>query len=530
MDMRRAASCFVLLTLAGGLVSSCAAPTRETRMVCSGVEAPSDRLFLEQVGPDSAIISWRGDATSVCVGQERTQLATRIEGTRDQSHTRARITGLQPDTTYHYSLGGAPVAPLGQTFRTAPPRGQSPEDGNVHIWILGDSGTAEERGMDGELEHPGEAAAVRDGFYTYNRTQADDEPLDLVLFLGDTAYPSGTDEDWQGNYFDFFQNLLKSTYAVNTIGNHEMGQAEINICLFIEMPQCEDGAFMYAIGGGSQSSDPMSYDEDGDGVPEGSGPPYLENFMLPANGELGGVPSGTELYYSIDYANVHVVSLDSQVSNRDPQKRAAQRDWLIEDLKANEMDWTVVIFHHPVYSKGQNHDSDVEDAEIWMRETFAPVFEKYGVDVVYNGHAHSYERSWYITGHYGLSDTFDAEKHAELNPDGTPSLGQTQTPYPQVSVMSQADDKTVYTVAGNAGHVSFEGEDNLCPPGEMYGCRPREWLQHPAHRTFDKLADDYMPNGIFRIGSIVVDATADTLTSRFIDDKGEVLDYFIITK
>ena len=38
--------------------------------------------------------------------------------------------------------------------------------------------------------------------------------------------------------------------------------------------------------------------------------PYLNIFSLPTNGEVGGLPSGTEQYYSFDYANVHIVSLD----------------------------------------------------------------------------------------------------------------------------------------------------------------------------------------------------------------------------
>ena len=67
-----------------------------------------------------------------------------------------------------------------------------------------------------------------------------------------------------------------------------------------------------------------------------------------------------------------MVSLDSQLSNRDEAKRAAMRDWLVRDLQSNTLDWTVVIFHHPPYSRGENHDSDLEQAEIDMRETFTP--------------------------------------------------------------------------------------------------------------------------------------------------------------
>jgi hypothetical protein len=136
------------------------------------------------------------------------------------------------------------------------------------------------------------------------------------------------------------------------------------------------------------------------------------------------VPSGTEQYYSFDHANIHVVSLDSQLSNRDPAQREAMRQWLVNDLEANDSDWTIVIFHHPPYSKGVHHDSDAEQAEIDMRQTFGPVFEAHGVDVVFSGHAHSYERSWYLHGHQGKSTSFDAARHAELNQAGEPAIGQ----------------------------------------------------------------------------------------------------------
>ena len=46
---------------------------------------------------------------------------------------------------------------------------------------------------------------------------------------------------------------------------------------------------------------------------------------------------------------------------------------------------------------------------------------------------------------------------------------------------------------------------------------------HPAHRTFEMLDKDYRRHGIARLGSVVIDAAGTTLTSRFIDDKGEVL-------
>ena len=71
--------------------------------------------------------------------------------------------------------------------------------------------------------------------------------------------------------------------------------------------------------------------------------------------------------------------------------------------------WIVVMLHHPPYTKG-NHDSDVKQNEIRVREKFVPLFEAAGVDLVLSGHSHSYERSRLINGHYGLSTDFDTTK------------------------------------------------------------------------------------------------------------------------
>jgi hypothetical protein len=292
-----------------------------------------------------------------------------------------------------------------------------------------------------------------------------------------------------------------------------------------------------ALGGVSTSTAPESYDGDGDSQPDAGGMPYLDIFSLPANGESGGVPSGTEQYYSANYGNVHIVSLDSQLSARDEDQRAQMREWLAADLAANTRDWTVVIFHHPPYSKGSNHDSDkgenaslgIDRPQYDMRVEFTPIFEANGVDVVYSGHSHSYERSYYLRGHTGVSDTFNAATHAELNADNQPSLGRGSDEYEQLSPGSGGiDDRVVYTVAGSSGKHDARG-------GRDTGA---DWLQHEAHIP---LAEDDNCTGVGAagakgcrglavIGSVVLDAAATSLTARFVDEHGNVLDQFTINR
>jgi Calcineurin-like phosphoesterase/Purple acid Phosphatase, N-terminal domain len=457
---------------------------------CSGTTVQSQRLFLQQLGADSVIIKWRGNldggaqATSVCFG---TDMASLPESSKTDAvvtatgHSEALLSGLQPDTTYYYSVGGAGTADQAHHFRTAPTVGQLPQDGNTRIWIVGDSGV-------GGTGKP-EAGYVRDGFMTFAKNNRD-EPADLFLMLGDNAYDQGTDNEHQLAVFDVYTALLATTPVWPTIGNHEMGSVGV-----------------------STATSPNDYTVLGSGASGGPDPapdspmPYLNIFTLPTTGEVGGLASGTEQYYSFDYANVHIVSLDSQLAIRDTDSRAAMLQWFKNDLMANSQDWTIVIFHHPPYTKG-SHDSDSElggiDQPIFaIREEFTPVFEQYGVDLAYSGHSHIYERSKYINGNTGLSDTFNNMTMAELNAMNEPASGQGDEAYTQISRGSGIDDKVVYTVAGNGGKITYT------TPG----------FPHPAH-FFSQLA----------LGSVVIDIDASRLEASFVDVNGAVLDSFVMTR
>jgi hypothetical protein len=457
--------------------------------LCSGTEVNPERLFIQQLGSDRAIIKWRGnsagaeEASTLCYGQD--QDAMPIESLNDAvvtatGHSEVLISGLEADTTYFYSVGGAASAPDNRHFTTAPASGSLPGDGNIRIWIVGDSGVGGE-------DKP-EAAQVRDGFLSYVDNSGG-EVADLFLMLGDNAYRQGTDNEHQKAVFDVYPSILEKTPLWPTIGNHEMGTLGV-----------------------STSPDPDSYTVLGeddidkpDAAPD-SPMPYLNIFTLPTSAETGGLASGTEQYYSFDYSNVHIASLDSQLAIRDDAQRAAMLQWLIDDLSANTLDWTIVIFHHPPYTKG-SHDSDEElggiDQPIFaIREEFTPVFEDYGVDLAYAGHSHIYERSYYIQDHTGLSPSFDAATMAELNGSGAPANGQGDETYTQLT-SSGTDDKVVYTVAGNGGKVTFTSAG----------------FPHPAH-FFSELT----------LGSVVIDLTETTLDAKFIGINGDVLDSFTMTR
>ena len=90
---------------------------------------------------------------------------------------------------------------------------------------------------------------------------------------------------------------------------------------------------------------------------------------------------GGKRYYSFKKGNVAFFVLDSTYMNSE------QLSWLEKELQTSNSAWKICYFHHPLYSDGKFHGPDLD-----LRKLLTPLFEKYGVNVVFNGHEHVYER------------------------------------------------------------------------------------------------------------------------------------------
>jgi len=353
--------------------------------------------YLQNGTTNAVTVRWRTDLPTesvvrcgTAVGDLQTVEHLAVATTEHE----VRLTGLQAGTRYFYSIGSSR-----QTFATGADYSfvTSPATNKpARIWVLGDSGTA-------NLD----AAAVRDAYYTFNGTH----DTDLWLMLGDNAYLSGLDSEFQHAVFDMYPEMLRKSVLWPALGNHETYSADLN------------GRFA-----------------------------YLEIFSPPTAGEAGGVPSGTRNYYSFNFANIHFVCLDSMTMDR--TTNGVMLAWLREDLAANNSDWLIAYWHHPPYSKG-SHDSDWEYELVEMRENVLPILESYGVDLVLCGHSHGYERSFLLDGHYGTSDTLVPEMIKDAG-DGRPfGTG----PYIKDLGLSPKQG-AVYVVAGSSGQVSWGSFDH----------------------------------------------------------------------
>lgn len=104
---------------------------------------------------------------------------------------------------------------------------------------------------------------------------------------------------------------------------------------------------------------------------------WRPSFTLPENG-----PEGLEeSCYMLNYGNMLIVGMNSSAD------LDVQAKWLMKVLQENDKPWVVCTFHHPVYSTGKGRDN----AE--LRNTWKPIFDKYKVDLVLQGHDHTYGRT-----------------------------------------------------------------------------------------------------------------------------------------
>ncbi len=105
---------------------------------------------------------------------------------------------------------------------------------------------------------------------------------------------------------------------------------------------------------------------------------YLALFTLPHNGPSSIEP---ERAYSLRYSNALFLILDS---NLDPEDQA---EWLEQQLADTDATWKFVVYHHPAYSSKPNRDN------VELRQTWVPLFDRYHVDMVLQGHDHAYLRT-----------------------------------------------------------------------------------------------------------------------------------------
>jgi len=240
---------------------------------------------------------------------------------------------------------------------------------------------------------------------------------DLVLMTGDIVYDNGEEEKLDEAYFKPYRSLLQCVPFYPAIGNHD--------------------------------------------VRTDNATPLLNSVYLPHN-----AADGSERCYSFDRGPVHFVALNS---TEDVSQGSMQGDWFAADLAANTRAWTIVYLHHPPYS------SSVHGSDLTVRAALVPHCDRYGVDLVFAGHEHVYERTHVLA----KSVVVDSDPEGNyVDPSGT------------VFVVTGGGGKSLY----KAGRSEFTAES------------------------------------VSAYHHVVVEITGGVLQLRAIDTQGTVLDTMTITK
>ncbi len=254
-------------------------------------------------------------------------------GTTTTNNHAVHVCGLTAGTTYYYQVGGGPTGQ--ETWSATQSFTTIPDAGTITVGVLGDARDTPSTWqlVHQRMQQAGVAIQLIPGDIVDLGASGDLWTQWLTLIWKDPTDPS--------KFLTLGQQLM-----VPIAGNHEGESAQ-----------------------------------------------FYGNWVLPGDGNFAGT------YSSIDVGNTHFVMIDDQFAalqtdfTQDPA--ATQLKWLDGDLsRANQnrtkVPFIAVLDHRGLYSTS-NHSTDPD--VLAARGALAPIFDKYAVDVVFNGHDHEYERS-----------------------------------------------------------------------------------------------------------------------------------------
>jgi hypothetical protein len=379
------------------------------------------------------------------------------------------LTRLQPGAAFDYR-----VSKNGQVVFSATGKARSAAGQPYRFVVTGDTGA----------NTPQEHRIV----HQIHRAQPD-----FFGIAGDIVYSTGRMVEYREKYFPIYNAdvaspetgapLIRSRLSFGAYGNHDAGTRDVE--------RDPDGQ-AYFLTWTLPLNGP--YNESGlPNTPVIKGPPDRVKTQL----TLVRATYPRMANYSFDYGNSHWTFLDSNVYV--DWSDAYLRNWLARDLAAARgATWKFVVFHHPPFNSSRAHFSEQQ-----MR-LISDILEHRGVDIVFNGHVHNYQRtrplkflakpapdrtfkagnSYVIDGDFEIDTTFDGV--SDTTPDGV---------------------LYIVTGAGGAGAYDPDQTDNV-----------------PTWQPFTmKLVSD-----VYSL--TVVDVDGARLTLRQVSETGEELDRVVVTK
>ena len=316
----------------------------------------------------------------------------------DSNHV--TVTGLQANTTYYYTVEKNGVETEVQEYRTG-------SFDSVKMLYVGDPqiGASKGQPQNGEalVADAGAAnTAARNDAFGWNRTleiaTQQNPDVNFIISAGDQVNKTGQakEEEYAG-YLS--PDVLASLPVATTIGNHD----SLN-------------------------------------------PDYTYHFNNPNATSYGETEAGGDYYYS--YGDGLFIVLNTNNYN------VAEHEQAIAEAVASDPDaaWRIVTIHQDIYGTGLDH-SDTDG--MILRTQLTPIFDEYDIDVVLQGHDHTYSRSKLLYGDGQSHGTYEFRLNAEGTDYDWDNAYNTQTDE-QIPLYPAEDD-----AAGTAAHDAFLA-DNGC--------------------------------------------------------------------
>ena len=364
--------------------------------------------YVQGVDDSSAVVLWMAEdkdkhavgyveyGPTVAYGQTadgEVKRRLRWDGTMRSTGTwigRAMLTGLAPDTIYHYRVVVGSNASEDRTFRTAP----AGNAGSYTFVVLADSpdkpkllssiaSLAESICDPSFVVHAGDI--VNDKADKAKGTPPAFQPFQRFVMdtFGDGDFSKPT--HWTTAFFEPAEPLLRKGPCFLARGNHE--QHNKRMALYFEAP--------------------------------------------------GGLPQGR--FYSFDWGAAHFATIDT---NRSYRPGSEQYEFLAADLAASSKPFKIFFEHHPPYSSAR-HGSTFR-----IRKYIQPILEANGVKLVFSGHDHSYQRTVVNGVTYIVVPTGGDETYPQANPGDNPSglIFVRKPGFIQADVSAAAITLTVWTL------------------------------------------------------------------------------------